>query len=260
MKVAAEAGRARAWLRRLELGLPAGTVVGRTLRLRRRGRGGLHGAVEMSCGKVRAVLIDLDNTLYPPECGLLAAGDARITRFIQGRLGLTWAEADELRRRLWREYGTTARGLAVEYGIAEVEMCREALESMEPAEFLRPDPSLCEALSQIPVPLYLFTNSTRRYAEKIMEALGVADLFARIFDIEFMRWEGKPNSQAFARVLGALELPARAVVLVDDHPANLAAAQAIGMWAVAVGCDGPADWHIGRVQELSAALRALRLV
>jgi hypothetical protein len=39
-------------------------------------------------GPIEALLLDLDNTLYPPSSGLLEAGDALITAFIADRLGI----------------------------------------------------------------------------------------------------------------------------------------------------------------------------
>ncbi|MCD6352030.1 MAG: pyrimidine 5'-nucleotidase [Armatimonadetes bacterium] len=205
---------------------------------------------------VRAILADLDNTLYPPECGLLLAGDRRITDFIHRRLGLSWQEADELRVRLWKDYGTTARGLAEEYGIPEVEMSRAALESMDPSEYVPPAPELREMIRLLPVPLYVFTNSTARYAARVLEALGIADLVGGIFDIEFMRWNGKPSEQAFEKVLGVLGVPPQRVVLADDNAENLKVAHGLGMVTVAVGTTCEADYCIGTITELADVLQA----
>lgn len=205
--------------------------------------------------KLQAILVDLDNTLYPPECGLLAAGDERITAFIQARLGLPREEADEVRRRLWREHGTTARGLAVEFGIPEAEMCREALESLDPQGIIAPDPELGRMLREIGVPVYLFTNSTRGYATRVLDALGVRETFAGIFDLEFLEWEGKPEEGAFRKVLEALEMEPQGVALADDHAPNLAVAWTLGMVTVAVGVECPADFRVREITELAGVLR-----
>ncbi len=210
--------------------------------------------------RLNAILIDLDNTLYPPECGLLAAGDERITAFLQKRLGLPRKEADAERQRLWRSYGTTARGLAVEYGIPEEEMCREALETMDPTKLLRPDPELPKALEALGVPVYLFTNATRVYAERVLGALGVAEAFAGIFDIAFLGWEGKPKPQAFRRVLETIGYEAETLALADDHPPNLQVARELGMVTVAVGVDCPANYRIAGIKDLPIVLHAAGLL
>jgi putative hydrolase of the HAD superfamily len=207
--------------------------------------------------KLSAILIDLDDTLYPPECGLLGAGDRRIAEFISRRLGLDLEEADALRRRLWRAYGTTARGLAVEHGIPAEEMCAEALESMDMASYLRPDPKLAEELRGLGVRLVLFTNSTRAYAEKVLEALGLRGVFEAILDIHFLAWEGKPSPKAFVQAMEFLGLDPSEVAVVDDNPPNLLAARQLGMTAVAVGPDAAeaGDIAIPGVHGLGPALR-----
>ncbi len=210
--------------------------------------------------KLQAILVDLDNTLYPPECGLLAAGDERITAFIQERLGLPWDEADEVRRRLWREYGTTARGLALEFGIPEAEMCREALESLDPRGIIAPAPELAQMLRETGVPVYLFTNSTHGYATRVLDALGVQEAFAGIFDLEFLEWEGKPSEGAFRKVLEALGIEPQAVALADDHAPNLAVARELGMVTVAVGVQCPADFRVREIGELAGVLRLAGLL
>jgi putative hydrolase of the HAD superfamily len=210
--------------------------------------------------KLKAILLDLDNTLYSPHAGLLEAGDRRITEFIQRHLGLTAEEADALRRRLWHQYGTTARGLAVEYGIPEAALCREALESLDPAAHLQPDAQLAQTLRELGVPLYLFTNAPRTYAQRVLEALGVRPLFRGIFDLEFLQWVGKPHARAFERVLAALGLPPAALALADDHPPNLATAHRLGLVTIAVGTACPADLHVQDLAQLPRLLRARGLL
>ncbi|MBC7288556.1 MAG: HAD-IA family hydrolase [Armatimonadetes bacterium] len=209
----------------------------------------------MSGSTLKALLIDLDNTLYRPEAGLLSEADRRITQFIQQRLGLPRDLADKLRVELWKKYGTTARGLAVEYGISEQELAREALSEVDASAYVSADEKLAAALSQIPVPLYLFTNAPRDYALRALRALGVERFFTDIFDIEFLEWEGKPSEGAFRRVLRVLALPPPVVGLADDNPDNLATARRLGMLVIAVHVDAQADIVIPDICALASALR-----
>ena len=66
---------------------------------------------------LKALLIDLDETLYRPQTGMLSAGDRAITAFIAARLGIDLQRADATRVDLWRRYGTTAAGLEREHGV-----------------------------------------------------------------------------------------------------------------------------------------------
>jgi putative hydrolase of the HAD superfamily len=52
-------------------------------------------------------LFDLDNTLYPAECELLALCDERMTDFTARQTGLGRDAARELQRRYLDEHGTT---------------------------------------------------------------------------------------------------------------------------------------------------------
>ena len=214
----------------------------------------------MTGSKLRALLLDLDNTLYPPRAGLLAEADRRITEFIHRRLGLPWDQADRLRVDLWRRYGTTARGLAEEYGIPEDELAREALAAVEAEKYVAPDPALTAALQQIPIPLYVFTNAPRAYTLRALQALGIQHLFTDIFDIEFLGWHGKPSEAAFRKVLRVLALPPNLVALADDNPDNLAQAHRLGMVTVAVHTDGAADVVVADIRRLPEALRRAQLI
>jgi putative hydrolase of the HAD superfamily len=184
---------------------------------------------------LRAVLIDLDETLYAPGDALIRTVDTRITAFIAIHTGLSWERADELRRVLWQEHGTTARGLNCLFDVSPRDLNRFAVDSVDPARHVKPDPALGEHLRRIPVPCYLFTNATRRYAERVLAVLGVRDRFSGIFDIEFSLFSPKPAPLFYRRVVEAVGLAPEELALVDDNARNLVPAQAMGMRCVYVG-------------------------
>jgi len=193
---------------------------------------------------VDAILFDLDNTLYEPACGLLAAGDRVITDFIARRLGLPWEEADRLRVRTWREYGATARGLEVEFGVPRREFFTGSIERVPVEDYVRPRPELAAMLARLPQRRFVFTNATATYAARVLAALGVADLFARVFDIEFGGGRPKPESGGYRRVLDAVAVPAHRLALIEDTEANLGPAAALGMVTIKLGGPAPAAPHL----------------
>ena len=65
----------------------------------------------------RFLLCDLDNTLYPPDSGVMAAVGQRMIRYIVERVDLPPDQAEQLKLQYFREYGTTMRGLILHYGI-----------------------------------------------------------------------------------------------------------------------------------------------
>ena len=199
---------------------------------------------------LRAVLVDLDETLYAPGDALIRTVDARITAFIAIRTGLSWERADEMRRALWLEYGTTARGLNRLFDVSERDLNRFAVDSVDPREHVRPDPALSKHLARIPAPCHLFTNATRRYAERVLAVLGVRGHFPRIFDIEFSLFNPKPAPIFYRRVVEALGLPPSDLALVEDSPRNLLPALQMGMRGVYLG---PRDAPPGAVHARSFA-------
>jgi putative hydrolase of the HAD superfamily len=79
-------------------------------------------------------------------------------------------------------------------------------------------------------PVALLSNDSPALREKL-QYLGIASLFDPLVisgDIGYM----KPAPQAYQAVLDALQLPAHQAVFIDDMPANIAGAQAVGMHAI----------------------------
>jgi len=112
---------------------------------------------------------------------------------------------------------------------------RFAVDSVDPDLHVSADPELAEALACIPVACHVFTNATRRYAERVLQALGVRQYLQRIFDIEFSLFNPKPSPVFYRRVVGALGLAPREIALVEDNPRNLVPALAMGMRCVYLG-------------------------
>ncbi len=202
------------------------------------------------------ILFDLDNTLYEPECGLLEAGDRVITDFMARRLGLSWEEADRLRVRTWRQYGATARGLEVEFGVPRREFFAGSVERVPIEDHVRPRPELTEMLARLPQRLFVFTNATAPYAGRVLEALGVAHLIERVFDIEFVGGRPKPEIGGYRRVLREVSAPAKKVALIEDTEANLGPAAELGMVTVKLRepCPAPPHLFLGDLMDLPGLL------
>ena len=205
-----------------------------------------------------AVLFDLDQTLYHPSSGLLQAGDQRLTAYLARRQGLSWEAADALRRRLWRQYGTTARGAEIELGICQRELYEYQQLGLDPAAYLQPEPAVSAMLATLPAELYVATNSLGLYAERVLEALGLREHFRQVLDIAVMNWRPKPDPAAYEAMVQAVGLPPQRLALVDDFAWNLPPAGALGMYTIYLGEDEEviADLILGDLLELPAALAA----
>ena len=94
----------------------------------------------------------------------------------------------------------------------------------------------------------------------MLEVLEIASRIDRIFDIEWLGWVGKPDPEAYRRVVTAMGVPAEALLFVDDRPDNTLAARRAGMVTALVAeraADGAADFVIRSVLELPRVIAEL---
>jgi putative hydrolase of the HAD superfamily len=178
-------------------------------------------------------LFDLDDTLYPPECELMALVDARMTAFVARQTGLPWAEARALQKSYYHQHGTTLAGLMANHGVDPAAYIAEVQDVA--MDTVQPDPTLRAALARLPGRRLVFTNAGGRYAEKVLARLGIDDLFEDVFHIEAADYIPKPQPACFERMTVRHGVaPARAAFF-EDSERNLAPAAALGMTTVLVG-------------------------
>ncbi len=205
---------------------------------------------------MKAILFDLDNTLYPPERDLFSLIDVRINRYMEEVVGIAADQVDALRRRYWRDYGATLQGLVRHYRI-DPEDYLHYVHDVDVRGRLDTDAELADRLADIPVPCFVFTNGSRDHARRVLDALGIAEHFAGIFDIRIANYQPKPNVDPYHGVLQSLNLPAQKCVMVEDSHDNLRTAKQLGMTTVLVG-RGPAPAFVDhRAEDIRAAAELL---
>jgi putative hydrolase of the HAD superfamily len=211
----------------------------------------------------RILLFDLDETLYPPETGVMDRFRARVQHYLCARLRLPAAEADALRRSYLQEYGTTLRGLQIHHRIDSEEYLRY-VHDIPLQEFLHANPELDAALAAIPLAKVIFTNASREHAERVLALLAIRHHFARIVDVRDVEYESKPQLAAYERACGLLGVEPRDCVIVEDNVRNLRPAKALGMTTILVHdgdsqADSSVDVTIPRVELIGVALAHLGL-
>ncbi len=176
-------------------------------------------------------------------------------------LGLDLREAQEMRERYWRRYGTTLAGLMRHHRTDPVRFL-EAIHPPGLADSVPPDPGLQEWLPRLPGPAYVFTNSLASHAARVLERLGVAGEIAGIFDMVHAGYGGKPDPQAYRRLLRQLRVPAWRCIFFDDSRANLRTARWLGMQTVWVHprrrrrgqVGSPGEWRYRSGEGLNCSL------
>ncbi len=211
---------------------------------------------------INHILFDLDETLYPKETGLMAVVSQRINDYMRQRLGIPASQIPELRKRFYRRYGTTSRGLYLHHHL-DIHDYLIYVHDLPVEEYLLPDPLLDEVLGSIEAEKVVFTNSPREYVQRVLRALGVERHFDRIFDIYFLEQINKPHKRAYLKVTEVLETEGQDCLIVDDLARNLKPGKDLGMVTVLVG-DGPqgslgekegVDFVIPRVTELKRIMK-----
>jgi pyrimidine 5'-nucleotidase len=145
------------------------------------------------------------------------------------------------KRRPCGGYGSTTRGLALHHNINIPEFLGK-VHDLPIEEYLEPDPDLGCLLDCIHAEKCVFTNAPGAYAERVLEVLGVADRFCRVFALEHSHYRGKPDRATYELVLSALGVPDCELVMLDDVRANLLPAAERGWTTIWVNGRGvPAD-------------------
>ena len=213
-------------------GTPASNALGSPPPLPSPTRGEGKTAARRGFEATRAWVFDLDNTLYPAECNLFAQVDHRMGEFIARFLGVPYAYARHLQKSYYRQFGTTLSGLML-------------VHKMDPKPFLDyvhdidlsvvdAHPDLAAAIEKLPGRKLIYTNGSRRHAERVAGKLGVLHLFEDIFDIVASEYVPKPQAGPYKKFLALHGVDPEKAAMFEDMPHNLAAAHALGMTTVLV--------------------------
>lgn len=184
-------------------------------------------------------VFDMDDTLYPPECGLMGRVQDRINGFFVRTVGLDAAEARVLQRQYLRDHGTSLSGLMLNHDVDPHAFLDEV--HRVDLDCLTPDPVLREGLARLPGRRLVFTNGAAAHAERVLAALEIADLFDDVFHIEASDLIPKPDPRAFARMIERHGVDPRRAAFFEDTEKNLKPAADIGMATVLVGAHAPAS-------------------
>jgi len=207
---------------------------------------------------MECILFDLDNTLYSAEQDVGNLVGRRITRYMIEVAGIPPDDVDELRHSYWKRYGLTMRGLMRHHGV-DPEDYLSYVHDVDIAGTLRPDPELCRALQSLPLRRAVFTNSTMDHSKRVLNALGLDNIFEEIFDIRVADYLPKPYPEPYHAVLDRLGIAASRCIMVEDSPDNLKTAKDLGMGTILVGQKSSSPWIDAAVQEAAEVPHVLSL-
>jgi putative hydrolase of the HAD superfamily len=184
-------------------------------------------------------IFDLDLTLYTPEANIMAQVRDRIALFVEQSFNIASDEAHDVRHRYWKQYGTTLGGLMAEH---EVDPHRY-LDFVHDVDLslLSPCADLRTHISALPGRKLIFTNADLPYAQRVLAARGLEDVFEDIFDIHRMKHLPKPDPASYEALCSELSVRPSSALFVEDSAHNLVPAKALGMTTIWVKHAGEAD-------------------
>jgi putative hydrolase of the HAD superfamily len=187
---------------------------------------------------IDTIFFDLDATLYPESNGLWPAIRNKIDQYMREQIKIPKSKIPQLREHYFIHYGTTLRGLQIHYGVEAPEYLNY-VHDLPLHQYLQPDPELRAMLLSIPKQRWIFTNSDRPHAERVMDVLGISDCFDGMVDVYTMEPHCKPRPEAYQLALELAGAPdPRTCALLDDSTRNLAPAKEMGFFTILVGQNG----------------------
>ena len=186
---------------------------------------------------VNSWVFDIDNSLYPAACNLFAQIDARMTGFIENRLGLSREEARKLQKAFYVQYGTTLSGLMHEHNVKP----HDFMDYVHDIDLtpISENKKLAGLIKALPGKKYIFTNGSVRHAENVAGKLGIVNLFDGIFDIAAADYKPKPHRAPYEKFIARHGIDPTKAAMFEDMACNLEVPHAMGMRTVLVASDAP---------------------
>lgn len=206
--------------------------------------------------EVKAIFFDCDDTLYRNDFKLAKALTQSIEDYLANNLGLPEGKAYEL----YKAHGTTLRGLireGIDVDISEFYRVSH-MEGIDLEAWISPDPDLRRMLLKIDpsVPKYILTAAPLEWAQKVLNLLGVADLFeAPVIDVAACEYYTKHERECYLKAMAVSRVPhdPGECLFIDDSVNNIRAGKKFGFQTVLIATQGGgASWDGGFAADAGA--------
>ena len=183
---------------------------------------------------IEYLIFDLDNTLYPSSAQMDKGITTRMMNCVAEFFNTTYEEAVKIRAKNITNFSTTLEWLRSE-GLTDIETYFSKVHPQNEADELQPDLNLRPYLESIPLPKIILTNAPKEHAERVLNKLGIADLFLDICDIRCSDFYGKPYPLSFEIALQKIGGNIHNSLFIDDMQKYVDGYTALGGTAVLVG-------------------------
>lgn len=177
-------------------------------------------------------IFDLDNTLHNATPHIFPHINRSMTAYLQQHLQLDEPAANALRVDYWQRYGATLTGLMRHHGTDPEHFLWHTHQFPALPNMVQYEKRLRHVLRCLPGRKLVFSNGPQHYAREVLQLMRVDDLFDDVFAIEHTRYQPKPATAGFMRLLRKHKLHPARCVMVEDAAENLQAAKRLGMTTV----------------------------
>ncbi len=182
--------------------------------------------------QIRAWVFDLDNTLYPPEAALFDQIEVKMTNWVMSAIGVSRVTADRLRREYWQKYGTTLAGLMAEHDVDPGPYLHE-VHDIDMSHMVV-DHRLKDGIAALPGRKIVYTNGSAPYAQNVLRARGLDQVFDAVYGVENAAFHPKPERLAFETIFALDGIQPNTAAMFEDDTRNLIAPHEMGMQTVHV--------------------------
>lgn len=209
----------------------------------------------------RTWLFDLDDTLHDASAQIFPHIGRAMMAYICRTLNVDEVEATRLRQVYWKRYGATLLGLMRHHGTDPRHFLEHTHRFPDLARIVVAKRGLKAMLYRLPGRKIIFSNAPLAYAEAVLSIIGIRRCFDTVYSIEQLRFQPKPATAGFLRLLRDEGLNAGGCILVDDTLGNLKTAKRLRMKTVWVSTSTRqppcADIKIASVLDLPGRLGRL---
>ncbi|MBP5519846.1 MAG: HAD-IA family hydrolase [Treponema sp.] len=184
--------------------------------------------------KYEHLLFDLDNTLYPASSEMDKGITRRMLECVADFFKCDMETAIKIRAERIVHYSTTLEWLRSE-GLKDVEAFLAHVHPENEADELQPQPRLREFLISLKMPMSILTNAPHEHSDRVLQKLGVADLFMAVTDIRDAKFNGKPYPDSYMAALQKVGAKIQNTLFLDDMTKYTDGWAALGGTAVLIG-------------------------
>lgn len=183
---------------------------------------------------IKTWVFDLDQTLYPKSSQLEVEVVRNIRRYAAAALNISVEEADRKTQPYYKQYGATVLGLKKHDGIDPAHFMATVYWELGLNSLTPNDIDLRNLLQLLPGRKVIFTNGSRYHAERVLDYMGIRDLFDDIVDVSVADYRPKPMREPFDAFFAQTGIDPATAAFFEDSVRNLDVGKSYGMTTLLV--------------------------